>query len=101
VPRRRLLFAVPLLVLGLTGCGGAVLEQDTVEQGAADALEAQIGVRPEIDCPADVDAEVGATAECTLTAPGDSTTYPVTVTVTSVEGDSANFDVQVGDAPVG
>jgi hypothetical protein len=100
VPRRRLLLAVPLLALGLTGCS-SVLEADTVEQGAADALEAQIGVRPEIDCPDDVDAEVGATAECTLTAPGDPAEYPVTVTVTSVEGDSANFDVQVGEAPVG
>lgn len=82
---RRLLFAAPLLALGLAGCGAGTLEAATVEEGAADALEAQ----------------VGATIECTLTAGDDPTEYPVTVTVSSVDGDSANFDVEVGEEPAG
>jgi hypothetical protein len=99
--RPRLLLAVPLLALGLAGCGAGVLGASTVEEGAADALEEQVGVRPEVSCPDDLAAEVGATTQCTLTAGDDPTEYPVTVTVTSIEGDSANFDVEVGDAPAG
>jgi hypothetical protein len=101
VSRRRLLLAAPLLAVGLAGCGAGTLEASTVEEGAADALEAQVGLRPEISCPDSLAAEVGATTECTLTAGDDPTEYPVTVTVTSVDGDRAGFDVQVGDAPVG
>lgn len=99
--RRRLLLAAPLLALALAACGAGTLEAGTVEEGAADALEEQVGIRPEVSCPDDLEAEVGATMECTLTAGDDPTEYPVTVTVSSVEGDTANFDVEVGDAPVG
>ena len=98
---RRVLLASPLLALGLAGCGAGTLEAGTVEEGAADALEEEVGVRPDISCPDDLEAEVGASMECTLTAGDDPTEYPVTVTVSSVEGDSAKFDVEVGDAPAG
>jgi hypothetical protein len=101
VRRPARLLAVPFLALGLASCGAGSLSASTVEDGAADALEAEVGVRPEITCPDDLEAEVGATMECTLTAGEDPTEYPVTVTVSSVEGDSANFDVEVGDAPAG
>lgn len=60
-----------------------------------------MGVRPDISCPDDLEAQVGATIECTLTAGDDPTEYPVTVTVSSVDGDSANFDVEVGEEPAG
>ena len=99
--RRRLLLAAPLLALALAGCGAGTLGASTVEEGAADALEEQVGIRPEVSCPDDLEAEVGASMQCTLTAGDDPTEYPVTVTVSSVEGDTANFDVEVGDAPVG
>ena len=99
--RRRLLLAAPRLALALAACGAGTLEASTVEEGAADALEEQVGIRPEVSCPDDLEAEVGASMQCTLTAGDDPTEYPVTVTVSSVEGDTANFDVEVGDAPVG
>ena len=98
---RRLLLAVPVLALGVTGCGAGTLQASTIEDGAADALEKQVGIRPEVTCPDDVAAEEGASTRCTLTAPGDSTEYGVTVTVTSVDGDDAQFDVQVDGKPQG
>jgi hypothetical protein len=101
VSHRRPLIALPFLLLGLAACGAGVLEASTVEEGAADALEEQVGIRPEVSCPDDLDAEVGASTRCTLTAPGDPTEYGVTVTVSSVDGDTANFDVQVDDQPLG
>ncbi|MFD2092636.1 DUF4333 domain-containing protein [Blastococcus deserti] len=99
--RRRLLVATPLLSLGLAACGAGSLAADDVAEGAEDALEAQVGARPDITCPEDLDAEVGAETRCTLTVAGDEEEYGVTVTVTSVEGDTANFDVQVDEEPAG
>ena len=99
--RLRMLTATPLLVFGLTACGSSVLDADEAAEKAEDALEEQIGARPEISCPDDLEAEEGAETRCTLTAGEDPTPYGVTVTVTSVEGDTVNFDVQVDDAPIG
>jgi len=73
---------------------------DDVAEGAADALEEQVGARPDVTCPDDLEAEVGAETRCTLSVTGDDQEYGVTVTVTSVEGDTANFDVEVDDEPV-
>jgi hypothetical protein len=98
---RRPLIAVPVLLLGLAGCGAGSLAAEDVATGAEDALEQQVGERPDISCPEDLPAEVGAETRCTLTAGGDPTEYGVTVTVTSVEGDTANFDVQVDEQPQG
>ena len=100
---RRLLpiLAAPLVVLGTAGCGSTTLTADAIATGAEDALEEQVGIRPDVTCPEDIDAEVGAETRCTLTAGDDPTEYGVTVTVTSVEGERANFDVEVDDEPAG
>jgi hypothetical protein len=95
------LLVVPVAVLGLAGCGADVASAARVAQQAADALEQQVGVRPVVTCPEDVALEVGATTRCTLTAPGDTTEYGLTVTVTAVDGDEATVDVQVDDEPLG
>ena len=99
--RPRLLAAIPLLALGLAACGSGSLAADDVATGAEDALEAEIGARPDVSCPEELEAEVGAETRCTLSVEGDPAEYGVTVTVTSVEGDTANFDVQVDDEPTG
>ena len=101
MPRRlRSPAVVVFLLAGLVACSGnKVLTADTVATSAEDALEEQIGVRPTISCPDDVDAEVGAKTRCTLTAGDDPTEYGVTVTVTSVEGSDATFDVAVDEQP--
>ena len=95
------LAVLALLGLALAGCGSATLSAGTVSKAAEDALEQQVGQRPTVTCPKDLDAKVGATARCTLTADGLDGTYGVTVTVKSVQGDKAHFDVQVDDHPQG
>ena len=67
--------------------------------GAEDALEKKVGTRPDVSCPDDLEAKVGAETTCTLTAGDDPTKYGVSVTVTSVDGETADFDVKVDDHP--
>ena len=96
--RLALLVAVPSAVLGLTACT-ATLASDDVATQAENALEEQIGARPDIVCPEDLDAEVGAETRCTLTAGDDPTEYGVTITVTAVDGTEAQFDIEVDEEP--
>lgn len=98
--RLRLLLVAPFLAVGLAACGSSSLAADDVANGAEDALEAEVGARPNVDCPDDLEAEVGAETRCTLSVTGDDQEYGVTVTVTSVEGDTANFDVEVDEEPI-
>jgi hypothetical protein len=97
--RLRPVLALPALAFGLAACGAATLAAEDVATGAEDALEQQVGQRPDVTCPEDLAAEVGAETRCTLTAEGLEGEYGVTVKVTSVEGDTANFDVQVDSEP--
>jgi hypothetical protein len=103
VSRRRLslLAATPLVALGLAACGSNELTADEVAKGAEDALEAEVGARPDVSCPDDLPAEVGAKTRCTLSVGDDPEKYGVTVTVTSVEGKTAHFDVEVDEEPAG
>jgi hypothetical protein len=98
--RLALLVAVPLVGIGLTACTGTLPSDDVATQ-AENALEEQVGARPDIVCPEDLDAEVGAETRCTLTAGDDPTEYGVTVTVTAVDGGQAQFDVEVDGQPQG
>jgi hypothetical protein len=92
---RRLVVVLPVLVLA-TACGAGTVDKDDVAKAAEDALEQQVGQRPDVSCPEDLEGEVG-----TLTADGVDGTYGVTVTVTKVEGDQASFDFQVDSEPQG
>lgn len=103
--RRRLL---PALLAGgalaVTGCGAVELAADTLSASevattAENALEAEVGARPDISCPEGLDKEEGASIRCTLTAPDDPTEYGVTVTVTSTDGDT-RLGVEVDDEPL-
>jgi hypothetical protein len=101
VSRLRPLVAVPLLLAALTACGGGAVAAEDVATKAEDALEEQVGTRPEISCPEDLAADVGAETQCTLTAGDDPAEYGVLITVTEVEGDDVMFDVEVDDEPHG
>lgn len=99
-PVRALAAAAALvLVTAAAGCGGSdKLEKATVEQGAKDALEKTVGREPQsISCPKDLEAKVGASQRCTLKDHG--TTLGMTVRVTRVKDDKANFDVIVDKKP--
>jgi hypothetical protein len=92
---------LPLLLVVLTGCAASTLAAEDVATKAEDALEEQSGVRPDITCPEDLAAEVGARTSCRLTAGDDPTAYGVQVTVTSIEGDRVRFGIEVDREPLG
>lgn len=83
------------LMLALSACS-ATVAQENVEGQIAQQLAEQVGETPDsVSCPGDLPAEVGAKMECTLTEGGQ--TLGVTVTVTSIEGSTVNFDIDVAD----
>ncbi len=93
MPRRLPLLVVgPVLALGLTACGSAI-GQDELEKQVSSTLESQFGVAADVSCPGDLDAEVDASTECTATDPDSGEEIALQITVTSVEGDMANFDI--------
>ncbi|MCH9719287.1 MAG: DUF4333 domain-containing protein [Actinomycetia bacterium] len=89
------------LLMLMAGCGAATLSQDEVQTQAQQALSEQVGIEaPPINCPSDMEAKVGAEMTCTLS--DGETTYEVYITVTALNDDNtANFDIQVADTPVG
>ena len=100
--RRRSLLTLLLPALAaaaLASCGGddssgGDLQKDALQSDISQRLaQATGGAAPEVTCPSNLPAKVGATIRCRVAV--DSTTYGVTVTVTSTEGGSAQYDVQV------
>lgn len=95
--RRSIAVAAGLFGLGLalTGCSGTVDSAD-VEEQISTQLESQIGEAPEdVSCPDDLPAEEDAEIRCEITFAGE--TLGVTVTVTSVEDNTVNFDIEVDE----
>jgi hypothetical protein len=106
VPRRLLvpaaLLLATLLLATLSACGShEALTAAQVATSAEKALQRETGFRPDITCPKELTATVGAHTRCTLTAAGDPTKYGVTVTVLSVDGDTPDLKVQVDEKPMG
>ena len=92
--RRAVIVGVAALGLaaGLGGCG-KIATDDSVE----DQIKSQLGT-DSADCPTDLRGEVGQSITCKATH-GDET-FDVKVTVTSVEGNTINFDIErIGGTP--
>jgi predicted secreted protein len=89
------------LTLGLaSGCGASSVNASDLEEQVSSELENQVGQAPDsVDCPDDLDAEVGAEVRCTLND-GDQS-YGVSVNVTEVDGTDVRFDIAVDDQPEG
>lgn len=87
-PRRAATVGTLVLVLvgALGGCG-KVATNDSVE----DQIKSQLGT-DSADCQTDLEGEVGQSIVCKATK-GD-VPFDVKVTVTSVEGDTINFDIE-------
>lgn len=83
--------------------GTSSLPATEVEQKATAALAQSQGIpleeMPPLECPADLSAEVGASIVCVIGDPAQGSTYDVTITVETVDGDDVGFDVQVADTP--
>lgn len=88
-----LLTVVPFLGLALTGCGDSIQETE-LERQVAGALGSRFGVATEVSCPGDLDAEVGAVSECRALDPATGEEIPLRIRVTSVEGGTADFDIE-------
>ncbi|WP_033303235.1 DUF4333 domain-containing protein [Nocardiopsis alkaliphila] len=108
IPHNRILVGTvlgTLSVLLATGCsfdfslgGPGVIEAEQVAEKSSEMLAEQIGEAPdEFTCSEDLPAEVGAEIRCELTHGGES--LGVTVTTTSVDGDQAEWDIKVDEAP--
>ncbi|MFF4020962.1 DUF4333 domain-containing protein [Streptomyces sp. NPDC001843] len=90
----------------LVGCSASVhaekattpkMSKDKLANTVAERLAATTGQpKPDIACPEDLDAKVGTTTRCKLTAK-DGSTLGVTVKVTSVKGSRINFDFKADD----
>src|SRR5699024_8982088 len=100
--RQTLTAAGRLAAVGLVAACSrpAALPAVHLEAQAETPLEEQVGQRPDISCPEDLPAEVGATIECELTAEGMAEAYGVTMTVTDVADDgNVGFDIAVDEEP--
>ena len=92
--RLRLLAAAPVLALGLTACGDSSIERGDLATRVAGALESRSGVAAEVSCLGDLAAEVDAHTECTATDPATGEERTWRIVVTSVEDDTAQFDIE-------
>ena len=91
-----MLAVVPVLAVGLTACSSSI-GQDELETQVSSTLESQFGVAADVSCPGDLDAEVDATTECTAIDPDTGEKIGLRITVTSVEGDTADFAIEPVD----
>ncbi|WP_144876821.1 DUF4333 domain-containing protein [Microbacterium sp. 1.5R] len=97
---------VAVLVAGvLSGCtvsatANLTVPASDVAASAADALEDEIGIRPEMDCgDGQVDLVDGTVVDCVLTDPNTSSTFDAPVTIDGVDGTRYTVSVEVADAP--
>jgi hypothetical protein len=89
----------------IAACGESVevgtetVNKDELQTNVQEQLTKTAGQpSPPIVCPDTLDAKVGSTTTCTLTD-SSGTSYNVAIKVTSVDGETAKFDVQVADTP--
>jgi len=87
-------------VLLTGGCGGTDVAKGQLEEQLKTRLTNQAGQGPDlIECPGDLEAKVGATQRCVLTA--KEIKVGVNVSVTAVDGAEVQYDVEVDDKPLG
>lgn len=94
-----LLIPLAVAALAAAGCGDKKLDQADLEKQGLASLERQVGQKAVgLDCPDDLEAKVGKSTRCTLQADA-KTKFGVTITVKSVDGDNAKYDIQVDQTP--
>jgi hypothetical protein len=84
----------------LAGCSTPEISKSDLEQGAMKQLTANVGKQcPQITCPGNLKAEVGAKVVCSM--PIDGKTYDVNIAVDSIDSSTktAHYAVQVADKP--
>lgn len=92
-----------VIVVLLAGCGGGplVAQAEDIAETAENALEEEVGSRPEIDCGAgEIELKVGLVVDCVLTDPVSGERFESPVTIEQIDGSTYTVGVQVGDAPI-
>ncbi|MBX3226578.1 MAG: DUF4333 domain-containing protein [Labilithrix sp.] len=90
--------AGPVLGALLVACGDAKVKKEDVEKISMGELAKQTGKpSPAITCPRALEAKVGATMTCAV--PFEGKTHDVNVVVTTVDGGSVHFDIEIADEP--
>lgn len=103
--RTPLLVGVPLAaaLLLLAGCTFTTTHSapaDEIASLAEDALEQQVGARPDIDCGADsIPLVEGSVIDCVLTDPETGDVLDAAVTLSTVEGSHLTVSVKVAADP--
>jgi Domain of unknown function (DUF4333) len=102
LPKSFMSFAsATFLMIVLSSCSGdKVINKAELQTKAEAALTSSVNngeQSPPITCPGSLKAKVGETTTCTMEIVGK--TYDVSVVIKSLEGDIANFDVEVATEP--
>ena len=87
----------------LAACGTATLtaQAEDIATTAENALEEQVGSRPEIDCgTGEIELKVDLVVDCVLTDPATGEQFEAPVTIEAIEGSTYTVGVKVGDAPI-
>ena len=88
-----------LLAVSPSAAAAPQVSKSTLQAQAAKILAAKTGQKlPRVTCPSGVAAKVGAVIHCTVVPHGMTLKYPVTITVRTIHGSTADFYVQVGQA---
>jgi hypothetical protein len=96
MPRLVRLIAFAAFPLALAACTStAAVEASSVETTAREQFSEQFAVES-VECSDDLPAEEGATITCVL-VDGAGGSFEMTVTVTSVDGDDVDFDLEITD----
>ena len=87
------------LLLSVSACSVSTgddpkLSQSDVEDKAAEQLAAQSGDEVTVECPDDLDGEVGATMTCTF-EDSAGVSGELDLEVTEVDGSTIDFDIEV------
>ena len=98
IPLVVLTIAASALLSACTASGYLLISPDQVATAAENALEAQVGSRPDIDCGTDdVKLVNGTKVDCILTDPSTGERFNAPVTISEVAGTDYKVSVQVGD----
>lgn len=105
-PQRLALLPLAITGFAFSACqveAGLTASGDSIAEAAADALEQEIGERPEVDCgDDDIIIDSGKEVDCVVTDPATEADYDATVTL-EVIGDQEGWRVRVdvADEPSG
>ncbi len=100
-PALALVVVATAILVGCTQAQTYTADRADIANTAENALEEQVGARPDIDCgEGSIDLVKGTVLDCVLTDPATGDQYESPVTIESVDGANYTIGIQVADAPI-